>query len=54
MKAMLQEGENIHHTDAQCPQKAKKHAIPLLQMQASFTTQKQEFIYGIFLILMYK
>jgi hypothetical protein len=34
-------------------QNAKKHAIPLLQMQASFTTQKQEFIYLLCLIMMY-
>jgi hypothetical protein len=33
---------------------AKKHAISLLQMQASFTTQKKECIYLICLILMYK
>jgi hypothetical protein len=39
-------------TDAQCPKKSKNHALLLLQMQASFTTQKKEFIYILFLILM--
>jgi hypothetical protein len=36
------------------PKNAKKHAISLLQMQASFTTQNQECIYLPCLILMYK
>jgi hypothetical protein len=36
------------------PKNAKNHAISLLQMQASFTTQKQECIYLLCLILLYK
>jgi hypothetical protein len=35
-------------------QNAKNHAILLLQMQASFTTQKKECNYFLCLILMYK
>jgi hypothetical protein len=53
MKAMLREGENIHHSRCTMSQNAKKHAIPLLQMQASFTTQKKECIYLLCLIMMY-
>jgi hypothetical protein len=33
---------------------AKNHAISLIQMQTSFTTQKKECIYILCLILMYK
>ena len=33
--------------------KCQKHAIPLLQMQASFTTQKHECMYLLCLIMMY-
>jgi hypothetical protein len=36
------------------PKNAKNHAISLLQMQTSFTTQKKECIYLLCLILMYK
>jgi hypothetical protein len=42
MKSMLREGEKIIITDAQCPKKSKNHAISLLQMQASFTSQNKK------------
>jgi hypothetical protein len=54
MKAILREGGNVYHSRCTMSQNAKNHAILLLQMQASFTTQNQEFKYGLCLILMYK
>jgi hypothetical protein len=54
MKAMLREGENVYHSQMHnVPKCQKQHAIPLLQIQTSFTTQKKERNYGICLILMY-
>jgi hypothetical protein len=54
MKSMLREGEKIHHSKCTMSQNSKKHAIPLLQMQSIFTTQNQDCIYLLCLILIYK
>jgi hypothetical protein len=42
MKAILQEGENFYHLQMHNVPKCQNHTILLVQMQASFTTQKQE------------
>jgi hypothetical protein len=41
MKAMLREGENIHHSRCTMSQNAKKHAILLLQMQGGVLASKK-------------
>jgi hypothetical protein len=53
MKDILREGENVHHSRCTIFQNAKNHAIFLLQMQASFTTQKKKCIYLLCFIMMY-
>jgi hypothetical protein len=44
MKAMLREGENMHHFKCTMSQQCskKKHAIPLLQMQAFKENNKMQ------------